>query len=81
MSANLTVRGYLVVRGNGSMRVVKSRPNLHLDEVAFPINVSIPHTWGRIHHAPAIELTLPPPPQPTIRVGEPEMAEGGEPCG
>jgi hypothetical protein len=70
----LVVKGFLIVRADGSMRTVKSNPALRVDEVAFPLNVTIPKTWGRVQ-ATSIEVALPEPPEASVRVGEPEVGE------
>jgi hypothetical protein len=37
---------YLVIRSDKSVRIVK-RPRLMADEVAVPIRLNYPDTWGR----------------------------------
>lgn len=75
MSANLTVKGHLVVRASGEMRVVRGTPKrLRIDEVAFPLSVTIPATWGRVQ-ATTITVALPEPPEARVTVGEPDLAE------
>lgn len=76
--APLAVRGYLVVRADGSMRVVKTSPRLSIDEVAFPVTVTIPRTWGRVQPT-SIEVTMPEPPDALVTVDEPEVAPIPEP--
>lgn len=68
-----TIKGFLVVDARGEMRVIKRRPNLAFDEVAFPVTVTIPITWGTIQPT-SIEVTMPEPPEALVRVGEPELA-------
>lgn len=68
----LTVSSYLVVRATGEMRVVKKRPALSLDEVAFPLTVSIPRTWGRVQRT-TIDVSLPEPPDARVTIDEPEI--------
>lgn len=66
------IRGYLVVRADGTMRVTKKRINLAIDEVAFPLSVSIPKTWGRVQ-AMSIDVALPEPPEARVTVGVGEL--------
>ena len=68
----MTVKGYLVVRADGTMRVTKTRVRLMLDEVAFPLTVTIPTTWGRVQAA-AIDVTMPEPPEARVTVAEAEL--------
>lgn len=70
----LTMKGFLVVRADGSMRVTKTRVHLAADEVAFPLTVSIPNTWGRVQTT-SIDVALPEPPEARVTVGEPELDE------
>jgi hypothetical protein len=39
---NITITGFLVVDAAGTMRALKTPPRLAMDEVAFPITVTIP---------------------------------------
>lgn len=71
---NLTVKGHLVVSSLGEMRVVKNAPRLKLNEVAFPVTVTIPITWGRVQPT-SISLTMPEPPEAFVTVAEAELAE------
>lgn len=66
------MKGYLVVRADGSMRVTKSRVRLSVDEVAFPLTVTIPATWGRVQST-TIDVALPEPPAARVTVLHPEM--------
>jgi hypothetical protein len=68
----LVTRGYLVVRADGSMRVTKTRVALNLDEVAFPLTVTIPATWGRVQTT-SIDVALPDPPAPVVTVSDPQL--------
>jgi hypothetical protein len=68
----LTVKAHLVVRANGDVRVVKNKPRLRLDEVAFPLTVTVPQQWGRVQ-ATTIDVALPEPPEARVTVGLPEM--------
>lgn len=69
-----TVNGFLIVRANGDMRVTKKRVGLAIDEVAFPLTVTIPQTWGRVQQV-AIDVVMPEPPEARVSVGEPELDE------
>ncbi len=71
----MTVRGYLIVRGDGQMRMVSRTPRLALDEVAFPVSVAIPRMWGVVHTANPITVTLPEPPEVQVSVGDAVLAE------
>lgn len=73
----LEAKGYLVVKANGEMRVTVRRPRLTLAEVAFPITVSIPRTWGRVQPV-EIELVMPEPPEAFVTVDGAELALVGE---
>lgn len=66
----MKVRKYLIVTGKGDMRVVTRRPySLRHDEVAFPIEVTVPDTWARIYDK--VEVTMPEPSQEAaLSVGE-----------
>ena len=77
--APMVITGFLVVRADGSMRTVTRRPSLRTDEVAFPLNVTIPRQWGRVQ-AQQIDVELPEPPQARVRVGDPEVGEDDEPA-
>lgn len=63
------VNGYLIVRADGSLRTTKKKVPLHIDEVAFPLTVTIPSTWGQVQRQ-SIEVTLPDPPEPAVTIGE-----------
>ena len=66
------VKAFLVVRADGDLRITRTRNRkLGHDEVAFPIHVTIPMTWGRTLDT-TISLTMPGPPEPVVEVGEPE---------
>lgn len=66
------VSGFLVVRADGTMRVTRRRVALAIDEVAFPLSVTIPTTWGQVQRT-RIEVSLPDPPEATVQVGSPEL--------
>ncbi|MDP1795197.1 MAG: hypothetical protein Q8K63_13760 [Acidimicrobiales bacterium] len=70
----VTIKAFLVVKASGDMRVVKKAAHLYVDEVAFPITVSIPKTWGRVQRT-TIDVALPEPPEARVTVGEPELSE------
>jgi hypothetical protein len=72
MAKTMTTSGYLIVRASGDMRVTKTRPPLRIDEVAFPLTVSIPATWGRVQPT-SIDVALPDPPEARVTVDNPEM--------
>jgi hypothetical protein len=63
----MVTRGYLVVRATGEMRVTKTRTALRIDEVAFPLTVTIPATWGRVQPT-SIDVALPEPPEARVTV-------------
>lgn len=73
----LIVSGHLIVRADGTMRVTKGK-RLALDEVAFPVTVSIPRTWGQVQ-ATRIEVALPNPPEARVTVGPPELDPDPDP--
>jgi hypothetical protein len=70
---NITITGFLVVDAAGTMRALKTPPRLAMDEVAFPITVTIPRTWGRVQTT-RIDVTMPEPPEARVTVGDPELA-------
>lgn len=74
---SLKVKGYLIVRADGSHRTTVRWPNLRRDEVAFPLNVTIPNTWGRLQYNLPVNITLPDAPEPVVQVGEPVLADEG----
>jgi hypothetical protein len=57
-----TATSFLIVRGDGSMRLGRQRPRLRPDEVAFRIEVAFPDGWARVSER-VIALTMPEPPQ------------------
>jgi hypothetical protein len=71
-------KGYLVVRATGDMRVTKQRVALRIDEVAFPLTVTIPDTWGRVQPT-TIDVALPEPPEALVTVGNSELDEVAAP--
>lgn len=73
----ITVSSFLIVRANGDMRVVKKAQHLRIDEVAFPLTVTIPTTWGRVQPT-SIEVALPEPPEAIVTVGEPQLDGPGD---
>ena len=60
---------YLIVSSNGSMRVVKQRPHLAINEVAFTLKVELPTPRKILGD---ILLTVPPPPDAGIEI-DPEI--------
>lgn len=68
----LVTKGYLIVRASGEMRVTKTRPGLRIDEVAFPLTVTIPETWGRVQPT-SIDVALPEPPEARVTVDDGEL--------
>lgn len=53
------LRKFLIVKADGSMRIVGRTPDLALDEFAYVIAVEIPDAWSRI--VGQIDLALPDP--------------------
>jgi hypothetical protein len=72
VAESLVVEGYLIVKATGDMRVTKRRPGLYMDEVAFPLTVTIPKTWGRVQPT-SIDVALPEPPEARVTVGDGEL--------
>lgn len=54
---------HLIVRADGSMRVVSRKGRLRDDEVSYKLLVRTPKAWGR--EAGTIDITLPEPPTVT----------------
>lgn len=56
---------FIVVRADGNIRIVGSQraPRLRMDEVAVPLNITIPDAWGEIDVTQAITIDMPPPPK------------------
>ncbi len=75
----IVVNGYLVVRADGTMRTTKKRVRLSMDEVAFPLTVSIPRTWGRVQQS-SIDVVLPEPPEARVTVDSAELDGAEEGC-
>lgn len=73
----MIVEGYLVVRGSGEMRVTRKRVPLRIDEVAFPLSVRIPTTWGRVQST-TIDVDMPEPPEARVTVADPELDDPDE---
>lgn len=71
-SPPIVVRGYLVVRADGTIRTTKTRVRLAVDEVAFPLSVTIPRTWGRVQST-SIDVSLPEPPEARVTIDDPEL--------
>ena len=57
----MKVVGYLIVRADGNMRVIKRLSSLGADEIAYRVNVTIPDAWGRVNGS--IDITMPEPPE------------------
>ncbi len=53
----VTLKRWLIVRADGTMRVTTREPSLRWDEVSFKLNVRIPPSWG--YEVGTIELTIP----------------------
>lgn len=70
----MIAKGFLIVAGSGEMRVVKKRPHLALNEVAFPITAKIPDVWARIQTA-TIDITVPDPPEGVVLIDDPELSD------
>jgi len=49
---------YLVIRADRSVRAVR-RPRLAADEIAIPVRLVFPDSWGRIASAAAITFDVP----------------------
>lgn len=70
---SLKIDRYLVVNARGTTRLTTRWPNLHWDEVAIPITVTIPDTWGKVYQALAVEVTLPADAAPTLTVATEDL--------
>jgi hypothetical protein len=59
-----TIRSWLIVRADGSIRVFNKPPGsrLHLDEIAVPVVVHVPAAWGKCR-AEGISIQMPEPPE------------------
>lgn len=44
----MIVKGFLIVRADGSTRTVARRPRLGMDEFAFTYTVTLPDAWGKV---------------------------------
>lgn len=44
----MIVKGFLIVRADGSTRTVTRRPHLGMDEFAFALTVTLPDAWGEV---------------------------------
>lgn len=82
-------RHWLIIRADGTVRTNAKNPQgrLAIDEIAIPIDVTIPDAWGRVRAA-AITVAMPEPPdvidtsdRPTsegsFRPGRPRALRGG----
>lgn len=41
-------RRYLIIRADRSVRCVTRMPRLAMDEIAVPLRLNFPETWGRV---------------------------------
>ncbi len=57
----MKVVGYLIVRADGTMRVIKRFSSIGSDEIAYRVNVTIPEAWGRVNGS--IDIAMPEPPE------------------
>jgi hypothetical protein len=71
------VGGFLIVKADGEMRVTKKPVRLALNEVAFPLSVTIPLLWGRVQPT-RIEVSLPEPPGALVVLGDPLLNDSSE---
>lgn len=60
----MRIKHWLIVRADGTLRINAKNPSgrLGVDEIAVPIEVTIPEAWGRVRTA-AISITMPEPPE------------------
>jgi len=57
MSRARKITAFLIYRASdASLRVVRKRPNLAWDEIAFTVDVTVPNPWGRLAGAVLIDL-------------------------
>ena len=66
----MIVKGFLVVRSDGSTRTVHRRPKLSMDEFAFTYTVTLPDAWGRVIGDINIEVPETVVPDITVEVDE-----------
>lgn len=57
----MIISAFLVVRANGEIRTSKKGQRLASDEIAIPLNITLPDVWGKIDRTQAIEVKLPGP--------------------
>jgi hypothetical protein len=67
----MTKLHYLVIRADGSARIVSRTPNLRADEIAYRLRIAMPPGWGSLASG-EIKVTLPDPPGMPELIGEPE---------
>ena len=68
-----TIKKWLIVRADGECRLANvgsRRVVLRADEVAFPIVIQIPGTWGRFYADEEIHLSMGYPPRPSVQAGK-----------
>lgn len=65
----MIVRGFLVVRADGSTRTVAKTPRLGMNEFAFRLTVRVPDAWGEV--LGTIEVDVPHSVIPTVTVDVP----------
>lgn len=60
-------RYFLVVKADGSARVLQRASHLESDEVAFKVVVEFPEGWARIAEQ-ELHITMPEPPEAAVVV-------------
>lgn len=55
-----TKRAFLVVRADGTLRIMQRTPRLRDDEVSIQLNVRYPDGWGK--NVGVIDVDIPGPP-------------------
>lgn len=60
----MKISKWLVVRADGEVRIVGRQRALRLrnDEIAVPLDVSVPDAWGEVDHEQGVVIEMPPPP-------------------
>lgn len=77
MTTYRTETGYLVIRSDGTMRVLKGRygtVELGYDEVAFKVKARIPEVWGSL--VGTVELEVP---EGSVNLDEVALLESPKP--
>lgn len=59
-----TKRAFLVVRADGSVRIMQRIPRLRDDEISVQLNIKYPEGWGK--NVGVINVDLPGPPTAEI---------------